>query len=117
VVWACTVPYTIRLFVADVLKIVSPLEEVDTKAKASFRKRPSNHYPALCVSQLMGGWKMEVDMELLCVYRQTPIFRHPFFRKQCFSLKYALVAPFKIFRGLSKIEIYVILKSSVQFLQ
>ncbi len=26
-------------------------------------------------------------------YRQTPIFRHPFFRKQCFSLKYVLVTP------------------------
>ncbi len=25
-------------------------------------------------------------------YRQTPIFRHPFFRKQCFSLKYSLVS-------------------------
>jgi hypothetical protein len=25
--------------------------------------------------------------------RQTPIFRHPFFRKQCFSLKHVLVAP------------------------
>ncbi len=27
------------------------------------------------------------------VYRQTPIFRHPFLRKQCFSLKSVLVAP------------------------
>jgi hypothetical protein len=26
-------------------------------------------------------------------YRQTPIFRHPFLRKQCFSLKYSLVSP------------------------
>jgi hypothetical protein len=26
-------------------------------------------------------------------YRQTPIFRHPFFRKQCFSLKYSFVSP------------------------
>jgi hypothetical protein len=36
----------------------------------------------------------------------------PFFRKQCFSLKYVLVAPLKIFGGLSKFGIYVILKSS-----
>ncbi len=43
-------------------------------------------------------------------YRQTPIFRHPFSRKQCFSLKYVLVAPLRIFGGLSKIGIYVILK-------
>jgi hypothetical protein len=49
------------------------------------------------------------------LYRQTPIFRHLFFRKQCFSLKYVLVAPLKIFGGLSKIGIYVKLKSSVQF--
>jgi hypothetical protein len=41
-------------------------------------------------------------------YRQTPIFRHPFFRKQCFSLKYVLVAPLKIFGGMSKFGIYVI---------
>ncbi len=27
------------------------------------------------------------------LYRQTPIFRHPFFRKQYFSLKYSLVSP------------------------
>jgi len=32
-------------------------------------------------------------------YRQTPIFRHPFFRKQCFSLKYVLVTPLKYFGG------------------
>jgi hypothetical protein len=62
------VRYTIILFVAGVLKIVSPLKEVDTKAKASFLRIPSNyHYQALCVSQLMGGWKREVDMGLLCV--------------------------------------------------
>jgi hypothetical protein len=48
-------------------------------------------------------------------YRQTPILRHPFFRKQCYSLKYVLVAPLKNFKGLSKIGIYLILKSSVQF--
>jgi hypothetical protein len=31
---------------------------------------------------------------MLCkAYRQTPIFRHPFFRKHCFSLKYSLVRP------------------------
>ncbi len=29
---------------------------------------------------------------LTFTYRQTPIFLHPFFRKQCFSLKYVLVA-------------------------
>ncbi len=39
-----------------------------------------------------------------------------FFRKQCFSLKYVLVAPLKIFGDLSKIGIYVILTSSVQYL-
>jgi hypothetical protein len=26
-------------------------------------------------------------------YRKTPIFRHPFFRKQCFSLNHSLVSP------------------------
>ncbi len=26
---------------------------------------------------------------LFICYRQTPIFRHSFFRKQCFSLKYS----------------------------
>jgi hypothetical protein len=26
-------------------------------------------------------------------YRQTPIFRHPFYRQQCFSLKYVLGTP------------------------
>ncbi len=49
-------------------------------------------------------------------YRQMHIYRHPFFRKQCFSLKYVLVAPLKLFGGLSKIGIYVIMKTSVQFL-
>jgi hypothetical protein len=39
----------------------------------------------------------------------------PFFQKTVFSLKYVLVAPLKIFGGLSKIGIYLILKSSVQF--
>jgi hypothetical protein len=29
----------------------------------------------------------------ISVYRQTPTFRHPFFRKQCFSLKYVLGTP------------------------
>ncbi len=43
------------------------------------------------------------------------IFRHPFFRKQCFSLKYVLVAPLKIFGGMSKFGIYVKMKSSLQF--
>ncbi len=33
------------------------------------------------------------SMALLVLYRQTPIFRHPFFRKQCFSLKYSLLSP------------------------
>jgi hypothetical protein len=45
-------------------------------------------------------------------YRQTPIFRHPFFRKLCFSLKYSLVSPPQIFGGMSKFGIYVIMKSS-----
>ncbi len=49
------------------------------------------------------------------MYRQTPIFWHPFYRKQCFSLKYSLVNPLKIFGGMSKYEIYVIAKSSLQF--
>jgi hypothetical protein len=48
-----------------------------------------------------------------------PIFRHPFFRKQCFSLKYVFVTPppTKIFGGVSKFGIYVIMKSSLQFQQ
>ena len=49
------------------------------------------------------------------LYRQTPIFRHPFFRKQCFSLKYVLVTPLKIFGGMSKFGINVIVKSSLLF--
>jgi hypothetical protein len=48
-------------------------------------------------------------------YRQTAIFRHPFFGKQWFSLKYVLAAPLKIFGGMYKLGIYVILKSSLQF--
>ncbi len=48
-------------------------------------------------------------------YLQTQIFRHPFFRKQCFTLKYVLVAPLKVFGGMSKFGIYVIMKSSLQF--
>ena len=51
------------------------------------------------------------------MYRQTPIFRHPFFRKQCFSLKYSLVSPPQKFGGVSKFGIYVKMKSSLQFLQ
>jgi hypothetical protein len=50
-------------------------------------------------------------------YSQTLIFRHPFFRKQCFSLKYSLVSSLKIFEGMSKFGIYVIMKSSLQFKQ
>ncbi len=49
------------------------------------------------------------------MYYQMPIFWHPFFRKQCFSLKYVLVDPLKIFEDMSKFEIYVIIKSSLQF--
>jgi hypothetical protein len=47
------------------------------------------------------------------MYRQTPILRHPFFRKQCFSLKYVLGTPLKIFGGMSKFRIYVKIKSSL----
>jgi hypothetical protein len=49
------------------------------------------------------------------LYRQTPIFRHPFFRKQCFSLKYVFVTPLKIFGSMSKFGIYVKMKSNLQF--
>ncbi len=52
---------------------------------------------------------------IFSVYRQTPIFRHPFFRKQCFSLKYVLGAPLINFGGMSKFRIYVKMKSSLQF--
>ncbi len=48
-------------------------------------------------------------------YRQRPIFRHPFFRKQCFCLKYSLVSPLKIFGAMSKFGIYVKMKSKLQF--
>jgi hypothetical protein len=51
-------------------------------------------------------------------YRQTPIYRHPFFRKQCYSPKYVLeTTPLKIFGGMSKRGIYVKMKSSLQFLK
>jgi hypothetical protein len=50
-------------------------------------------------------------------YRQTPIFRHPFFRKQCFSLNMFWEPPLKIFGGMSKFRLYVKMKSSLQFEQ
>jgi hypothetical protein len=47
-------------------------------------------------------------------YRHTAIFRHPFFRKQCFFLKYVLGTPLKIFGGMYKFGIYVC-DNEVQF--
>jgi hypothetical protein len=50
------------------------------------------------------------------LYRQTPIFLQPFFRKQCFSLKYVLVTPLKIFGGMPKFGIHALYSNSgVQF--
>ncbi len=48
------------------------------------------------------------------IYRQRPIFRRPFFRKQCFSLKYSLVSPPQNFWGMSEFGIYVTMKSNLQ---
>jgi hypothetical protein len=51
-----------------------------------------------------------------CIYCQTPIFQHPFFIKQWFSLKYSMVRPPQNFwRYVYVFGIYVKMKSSLQF--
>ncbi len=62
------------------------------------------------LAEWQGSFKKQV-----CSYRRMPIFRHPFFRKQCFSLKYSLVSPPQNFWGMPKFGIYVIMNSSLQF--
>ncbi len=52
---------------------------------------------------------------LLMNYRQTPIFRRPFFRKVFFSEICFRNPPLKIFGGMSKFGIYVIMKSIYNF--
>ncbi len=47
------------------------------------------------VERELHGWNLNIEHNYCDFrkYRQTPIFRHPLFRKQCFSLKYSLVSP------------------------
>ncbi len=49
------------------------------------------------------------------VYLQMPIFRHPFFRKQCFALKYVLVAPPSKFLEVCLNLEYTVCVNEVQF--
>ncbi len=57
-----------------------------TRGCISYITRPQTMYSPSAVIWILPSPE-------LSQYRQTPIFRHPFFRKQCFSLKYSLVSP------------------------
>ena len=63
-------------------------------------------------------YALTVTVCVLCFSCKVPSnaqISTPFFRKQCFSLKYVLVTPLKNFGRMSKFGIYVIMKSSLQF--